>query len=54
MLGFIMTTTLSYLFFVVKSKVVVKDDAVFKKHLEKAKQAIKNVSSLFSEQQYAT
>ena len=42
--GFIVTTTLAYLFFVVKNKVVVKDETVFKKHLQNVKNSIKNVS----------
>jgi len=42
LLGFVITTTLSYLFFVIKSKVVIIDEGIFKKHLDKAKQAIKN------------
>ena len=43
LVGFLVATTLAYLFFVIKSKVVISDEAVFRKHLEIIKKSIKEV-----------
>eukprot|EP00116_Pleurobrachia_bachei_P002116 sb/3462378/ len=45
-LGLVFSTTLAYLFFVVKSKVTIKDEGIIRKHFQKVQQAIKNVSAL--------
>ena len=46
-LAFLISTTLSYLFFVIKSKIVIKDETIFKTRLETIKQLIKKVKPTF-------